>query len=85
MSGFSIRVASFDVEAGTIEFGQHSCGNGPRDRVFGGGFSVSGDTSSYGVLDNRPNSDNRWIVRVDNRSRFNPITVTFYAICGQVS
>ncbi len=85
MTGYHIRSATFTVQPDAAQLGQHVCGNGPTDRVFGGGFNVTGDTSDYRVLDNRPVSNNRWMVNIHNRSRFGAITVNFYAICGRAN
>lgn len=85
VTGYHIRSATFTVDADAAQAGQHVCGNGSTDRVFGGGFSVVGDTSDFRVLENRPVNNNRWVVSIHNRSRGGPLTVTFYAICGQAN
>ncbi|MDH3269993.1 MAG: collagen-like protein [Gemmatimonadota bacterium] len=85
ISGFHIKSGTFSVEPDAVRMGQHTCGSGPTDRVFGGGFSVSGDTSNYRILDNRPNRDYLWMVQVHNRSNMGTLNVTFYAICGRAN
>jgi hypothetical protein len=80
-----MRQAVFAVPAGTTQWGQHTCGNAPADRVLGGGFGVVGDeTNSWVTVDNRPNGQNRWIVAIRNDGQ-TTITVSFYAICARVS
>ena len=83
-SGYRILQGTFPVAPGAAQGGQHNCGNGPNDRVLGGGFSVMGLNASYSILDNRPNRTNNWLVAVQNDVGGPTITVLYYAICGRV-
>jgi len=85
-----MRTAAFEVPPGQERYGQHSCGNGPQDRVLGGGMGVTSMGSpavitDYTVIDNRPNGTSLWKVAIRNDDLQDTIMVTFYAICARVN
>ena len=85
VSGHRLLTGSFPVPAGTDKLGQFNCESGghPGDRVFGGGYEVTGANSGYFVMKNAPNGDTNWIVWIRNTNTSLDLTVTFHAICGR--
>ena len=85
VSGHRLLTASFPVPAGTDKLAQFNCESGghPGDRVFGGGYEVTGANSGYFVVRNVPNGDTNWIVWIRNTNTNLDLTVTFHAICGK--
>ena len=85
VSGHRLLTASFPVPRGTDKLGQFNCESGghPGDRVFGGGYEVTGALDGYFVIRNAPNGDTNWIVWIRNTNTNLDLTVTFHAICGK--
>ena len=83
VSGYRLLSNSFTVPPLDNKLGQFTCGTNPDDRVFGGGYEVSGADSGYFVVRNAPNGNNKWIVWIRNTNAASTLTVTFHAICGK--
>ena len=83
VSGYRLLSNSFTVPPLDNKLGQFTCGNNPDDRVFGGGYEVTGADSGYFVVRNAPNGNNKWIVWIRNTNATLTLTVAFHAICGK--
>ena len=48
-------------------------------------MGITSETTEFTVIDNRPNGEDKWLVWIRNDDSFEPVMVTFYAICAQVN